>query len=207
MLSEIARKWKLVTAGLATATAVATLGAAVADPLVTVEDDDERPPIIVNNGSIEFEGDDGFLGLKDGGTWAGTGSVYTHRHSKGGPRYLQLKTSPNKKFCKVGTSTVLEQSPFIGSKIAITFGTSSLKWTVTASIVTEKVAEKDVNYLQLNFGNRPPTRSADEKRLTITDSERIYSVLIDEGSANAVRCDFPPEPGDPKVDLKILQKR
>ncbi len=202
MLSEIANKWKRVTAGLATATAVATLGAAIADPVVTVEED-ERPPIIVNNGSIEFEGDNGFLGLKDRGTWDGSGAVYRHVHENEGPRYLQLRNSPNKKFCKVGTSTLLKSSPFIGSKIAITFGTSSQKWTVTASIVTQK----DVNYLQLDFGNKPPTKTSDNKKLTIVDSERIYSVLIDEGSANAVRCDFPSGDGDPKVNLKISQKR
>ena len=73
MFPEIANKWRGVAAGLATATVVAALGATVADPVVVPEDDNERPPIIVNNGSLEFEGDNGFLGLKDGehGTAAG----------------------------------------------------------------------------------------------------------------------------------------
>ena len=200
MLSETVSKWKRVAAGLATASAVAAFGASNTDTTVPI-DDDERPPIIVNNGSIEFQGDDGFLGLKDEGTWDGSGSVYRHVHPKSGPRFLQLKTSPNKAFCKVGASTALVKSPFIGSTVAITFGTASQKWTVTASIV----AVSAVNYLQLDFGAKPPTITPDKKRLTIAESERIYSVVIDERSSYPVRCDFPAD-GE-KVDLKIYQKR
>jgi hypothetical protein len=196
MLSEIANKWKRVTAGLATATAVATLGAAIADPVVTVEEEDERPPIIVNNGSIEFEGDDGLFGWKDPGTWTGNGAVYRHEHERPGPRFMELKNSPNNKYCTVRGSTV-GASPFTASKLAITFGTSAQKWTVTASITADY-------YLQLDFGNKPPTISQNKKRLTIAESERIYSVSIDDG---AVTCTFPSGDEDHKVKLKIRQKR
>src|SRR5262245_22646853 len=199
MFPETVSRLKRVAAGLATATVVAAFGAANTDTTVPI-DDDERPPIIVNNGSIEFEGDDGFLGLKDGGTWDGSGSVFRHvKSDKPGPRFLQLRTSPNKAFCKVGASTALEKSPFVGSTMVITFGTSAQKWTVTASIVTVSA----VNYLQLDFGTRPPTITPDKKRLTIAESERIYSVVVDERGSSPVRCDFPPNTGDPKVDLKI----
>ena len=200
MLSDTVSKWKRVAAGLAAASAVAVVGSTNADTTVPI-DDDERPPIIVNNGSIEFEGDDGFLGLHDGGTWDGTGSVFRHVHGKPGPRFLQLKTSPNNQYCRVGTSTTLEKSPFVGSTVAITFGTSAQTWTVTASIVTVS----SMNYLQLDFGNKPPTRTQDRKRLTIADSERIYSLVIDERAASPVRCEFPA--AGSKVDLKIYQKR
>ena len=138
MLSEIANRWKVVTTGLVTATVAAALGAAIADPVAAL-DEDERPPIIVNNGSIEFEGDNGFFGFKDPGTWNGTGSIFRHEHKALGPRFLQLKNSPNKKYCTVRNSTALEASPFIGSKAAITFGTSAQKWTVTASITPEYI--------------------------------------------------------------------
>jgi hypothetical protein len=200
MLSETGKKWKGLAAGLATATVAAAFGATSADPVVIPDDDNERPPIIVNNGSLEFEGDNGFLGLKDGGKWEGSGAVYKHVHGNAGPRFLQLKTSPNKKFCTVTGAAEPEVSPFIGSKVAITFGTSTQKWTATASIITEKT----VNYLQLNFGNKPPTVEHDNKRLTVADSERIYSVSIDDG---AVTCTFPSGDNDPKVNLKIRQKR
>lgn len=200
MFSEIVNKWKVVTAGLATATAVATLGAAITDPVVTAEADEERPPIIVNNGSIEFEGDNGFLGFKNPGTWNGSGSTYRHEHEDLGPRFLELKNSPNNRYCTVRNSTVLEASPFTGSKLAITFGTSNDKWTVTASIVTQNA----LTYLQLDFGNKPPILSQNRKRLTVAESERIYSVSIDDG---AVTCTFPSGPGDSKVNLKIRQKR
>ena len=84
--------------------------------------------------------------------------------------------------------------------MAITYGTSSQKWTVTASIVTQSAQ----NYLQLDFGDKPPTIDTDKQKLTVIDSERIYSVSIDDG---AVTCVFPSGDGDPKVDLKIRQKR
>lgn len=199
MLSEIANKWKVVTAGLASATVAAALGAIIVEPVVPI-DEDERPPIIVNNGSIEFEGDNGFFGLKDPGTWNGSGSIYRHEHKASGPRFMELKNSPNKKFCTVRPLTVLDASPFTGSKVAIVFGTSAQKWTVTASIVTQN----SQNYLQLDFGSKPPTISQDKKRLTVVDSERIYSVSIDDG---AVTCTFPSGAEDSKVDLKIRQKK
>lgn len=196
MLSEIANKWKVVTTGLVTATVAAALGTAIADPVAAL-DEDERPPIIVNNGSIEFEGDNGFFGFKDPGTWNGSASIYRHEHKAQGPRFMELKNSPNKNYCTVRNSTVLVASPFTASKLAITFGTSAQKWTVTASITADY-------YLQLDFGNKPPTISQDKKRLTIAESERIYSVSIDDGS---VTCTFPSGAEDHKVDLKIRQKR
>jgi hypothetical protein len=198
MLSEIASKWRVLSAGLATATAAAALGASLTEPAVPIDDDNERPPIIVNNGSLEIEGDNGFLGLKDGGTWDGSAGVYKHVHPDPGPRFLQLKTSPNKEFCRVGTGAP-EKSPFVGSKIAITYGTAAQKYVVTATIVTQDAK----NYLQMDFGANHPRIDEKKKRLTV-DSERIYSVSIDDG---AVTCAFPPNVGDPKVDLKIRQKR
>ena len=114
MAPETGKKWKtsslLLTAAVVTAAAFAAANS-FGYLKMAEGDDNERPPIIVNNGSLEFEGHKGLLGLGEPGTWDGSGSVYKHVHANTGPRVLQVKTSPNDEVCQIGGAGNFVKSP------------------------------------------------------------------------------------------------
>jgi hypothetical protein len=50
-------------------------------------DDDDRPPIIVSNGTIEFQA---IPVLGNPGSWTRSGNTWQHQHGKGGPKHFRV---------------------------------------------------------------------------------------------------------------------
>ena len=199
MAKEWTKQQIVVTTVLVTA---AVVGAAIAGGIAILGegDENERPPIIVNNGSIVFEPVKNVFG-QGGGTWAEAGSnkAFTHRHDKGKPRFLQVKATPNDDVCYLKGDPKAVKSPFTGQTIAVTYGENAAS-SQTADVL---IIPDSLNaWLKLDFGEVPPRYDGNDQTLTAyidNNAVRVLSLTVDDGD---VVCTFTRD-----TRLKIYQLR
>jgi hypothetical protein len=168
---------------------VAVLAAAVGD--VGRQFEEERPPIIVHNGSIVFEPQP----IKPGasrGNWVGSGSLWRHDHPAGAPKMLQVTITPSGNVCKDPAVQKLFSQP-TGNPITIAYGPSSNDFQqAVVSIVKQN--------LQVDFGKNPPVHDDKTQRLIAysTNSQvQILRAVVDKAT-----CEF-----TTTVSLTIRQMR
>ena len=115
--------------------------------------DEERPPIIVNNGSIVFEPESGVF--KDRGSWSGGGTVWRHVHS-GTASTLEVRGPLTNTVCSAGN--VVFKPPLRGTPVTIDYGPSPTEYQ-TATLSVENGS------LRLDFGKNPPEYVKERQQL------------------------------------------
>jgi len=156
---------------------VAVLAAAAGD---AGQFDEERPPIIVHNGSIVFEPQ-----LRPGappGSWeaAGPTSVWRHIHpSKAVPKALQVTATPGGNVCKDPAAQKLFSQP-TDTPITIAYGSPKESQEAVVSILNGN--------LTVNFGKNPPVHDAKTRQLIAYANNTQVQIL--RAIVNKATCEF-----------------
>jgi hypothetical protein len=131
--------------------------------------DEERPPIIVHNGSIVFEPLQRPTD-KTRGVWAGSGSIWQHQHPNPGPTVLLVSADPNQNVCKSASSPKPIGTSLKGTKITIQYGNSP-----SDSQVAVLSVQKDS--LLVDFGKNAPVHDTKTQRLIAYSNDSKVRIL------------------------------
>jgi hypothetical protein len=147
-----------VTAGAVAVLTVWLLGAFAGDGF----DDEDRPPIIVNNGSIEIRA---LPLLGEAGSWTAVDAKYQHTHSKDGPNSFVVHVSGasepqcrNRKFANTSRIAFTLNGVAQGFEIRIensslTVFAGSHPLVATGGLLTLDVAAATLQSATVHFGN------------------------------------------------------
>lgn len=176
--------------------AAGALGALwIASSLPTKDiDEDDRPPIIVNNGSIEFRA---VPILGSAGSWVSASGTWRHDHGKDGPDHFKVH---------VGGSSSITCAPKTYNnidRIAVTHTGAAGTNPINVKVVKDDAANKKKWFLTVEAGNLDKVSAAGEV-LTVDHGTGIMvkNVTLYKNNAVVVSCDYSAAPS-----VLIEQKR
>ena len=142
--------------------------------------DEERPPIIVHNGSIVFEPRQRPTD-KTQGTWAGSGTLWRYQHPNPGPTALLVTADPNQNVCKSASSPKPIGTALKGTKIVIEYGPSPTDFQ-SAVLSVQKES------LLVDFGKNPPVHDTKAQRLIAYSSNSKVQIL--RATDGSTTCEY-----------------
>ena len=159
-------------------------------------DEDDRPPIIVNNGSIQFFAVP-ILGVP--GDWQQDGQNWRHAHGKGGPQKFTVHvggaTNANLEACDEPKYKNIR-------KIGLSFSADG-----ASPLIVDVDGAGATRYLRVAVGNYDASATGPLLRVGAENDKLRRAVLYDNAQTNSVKatCDFDAATAPPW--LLIEQKR
>ena len=163
-------------------------------------DEDDRPPIIVHNNSVDFEAQ----GHSNGrGKWKKdlTSSKWRHSHGGKAPTYVRVQEIQNASDCSSSVT-------YDGSQIVLTYTDGTTPATLTIDVSGTTLPPFFSKHVKVDFGNAAPELVNDYLlKLPDLDSARkltIQSIVISLIGGSTQTCNFP---RDANSSFKMRQLR